>query len=367
MEFVSLVKRGANQLPVVYKDDEKRATISLLTKAGANFDEDGEILGVVYAPDLEDSQGDVADAAAIKKIQRESTKHGFKLDMQHDGKALSADRAWLAENLIIAKGDERFTGFKDRSGVERDVTGGWGIVVRVEDPELRKQYRSGAWDGFSMAGPAELQDITKDAASPQFERFIKAFETAFNQGGTAAEDEMTEAEMKKALTDNNAALSTSIVEALAKAGVIKAADAAPAPAAKPEPAPAAKPVLKFEGDPMNADDVKKHREKLAKAKLAEGVDWNDPDSVSKYEARLAEFSKSADGKPDPNAAQIAKLEDEIKKLRGASQQPTSGSGSGGNAPAPGATDVNGIKKEQQAAGSNIAKIANERRFGKKTG
>lgn len=365
MEFVSLVKRGANQLPVVYKSDEKRAEISLLTKAGANFDEEGEILGVVYAPDIEDSQGDIASADAIKKIQRESTKHGFKLDLQHDGRPLPVNDAWLAENLIIAKGDERFAAFPDANGKPRDVTGGWGIVVKVESPELRRKYRAGEWNGFSMAGPAELQDITKNV-SPSIDTFMRAFETALTQGGKAAEDDMTEAELKKALADNNEAAATAIVKALATAGVVKAADA-PAPAA-PAAAPAApaKGVVKFEGDPMNAEDVKKHREKLAKAKLAEGVDWNDPESVAKYETALAEHVKKSAppaGAPanDPNASQIQKLEAEIAKLKGASAQPA---GSGTPASGGEQRDQNGISKSAAERGSAMAKSLNERRFGK---
>lgn len=365
MEFISLCRRGANQLPCLYKSEDGRAELQLLTKAGSSFDEDGEILGVVYAPDIEDSDEDIADAAAIKKIQRDSTKAGFKLDLQHDGKPLSADRAWLAENMIIAKGDERFRGFKDRKGTERDVTGGWGIVVKVEDAELRRKYRSGEWDGFSMAGPALVEPITK-ADTSLVERFLKALAGGLSLGGErAAEDDMKIEELNAALAANNEASATAIVKALTTAGVIKAA--APAPVVPPTPAPDVKPVVKFEGDPMDPKAVAAHREKLAKAKLAEGVDWGDSASVDAYNARLAEHLAKSAAAPDPNAAQIAKLEEDIRKLKGQSSQPTSAGAPAPTVPLTPGTSVNGITKAQQDHGSNIAKLANERRFGKRTG
>jgi hypothetical protein len=52
--------------------------------------------------------------------------------------------------------------FKDRAGSKVDVTGGWAVVIKIENEELRKKYRTGEWDGVSMAGPGRVENLNKE-------------------------------------------------------------------------------------------------------------------------------------------------------------------------------------------------------------
>lgn len=358
--FISLCARGANKLPVVFKADGHSEFRPLL-KAAASFDERGELLACVYAPDHVDSQGDFADAEAIHKMQRESTRDGFNLDIHHDGKALPKDAVFVAENFLIAKGDERFSGWKDYNGNDVDLTGGWGLVLKVEDEGLRKKYRDGEWNGVSMFGQAEVETIKSDG-EPNFERFMTEFSKRFspNTSNTPdTEDDMKPEELKKAIEDNNGALATALVAALATAGIVKA-DAKP-DGKDGDAKDDATPVVKFDGDPMNPEDVKKHRNKLAVAALQKGVDWSDPTSVAEYETKLADFQKSQ--KPDDddkgkgkNSAEIDALKAKLAKLEGASAQD-----SGDSTPSTKTSDQNVIAKTETDAGKRIAKMLNARR------
>ena len=165
-QFISLVPRGANGLTCLYKSADSTVEFGPLSK----FDEDkGELVSVVYAPEIRDSQGDIASAEVIKDMAYASAREGVDLDIRHDGKVLSKDRAYIAERFIIQKGDPRFQGWKNYAGQPVDVTGGWGIVAKIEDPALRKLYKDGAWNGTSLQGPAECEieksDIDVDAVA----------------------------------------------------------------------------------------------------------------------------------------------------------------------------------------------------------
>jgi hypothetical protein len=146
-------------MPVVYKADEGKAEFHTIVKAADNFDERGELLAVVYAPETVDKQGDIASAEVIRDMAHEFQRSGGQIDMRHDLKPVSKAQAFVAENFIIQKGDERFNDFKDYDGKLVNVVGGWGVMIKVEDPALRKLYRDGGWNGVSMYGPAEFEPV----------------------------------------------------------------------------------------------------------------------------------------------------------------------------------------------------------------
>jgi flagellar biosynthesis GTPase FlhF len=161
ISFISLVPAGANKMPVIYKED---GTMEMQTLS--KMQEDGELLAVVYVPGLVDADGDYADAKVIKEMAHDFLQNSRKIDLRHNGQSLSANQAYLAESFIVAKGDERFKDFKDYDGNPVDVTGSWAVVIKVEDPELRKLYREGQWNGVSMFGRAEV--VNEKAAKPGF-------------------------------------------------------------------------------------------------------------------------------------------------------------------------------------------------------
>ncbi|RLB78179.1 MAG: hypothetical protein DRH24_14885 [Deltaproteobacteria bacterium] len=156
IQFISLVPKGANNFPVLFKADGS-IEIRSLTK----MQEEGELLSVVYAPGIVDSQGDFADAKVIKEMAYDFLRRGGEIDLQHSGKPLSKEQAFVAESFLIHKGDERFKDFRDYSGKKVDVTGGWGMVIKIEDEELRKLYREGQWNGVSMFGPAQMEEVAE--------------------------------------------------------------------------------------------------------------------------------------------------------------------------------------------------------------
>ena len=309
VKFISLVPRGANQLSTLYKSDTSDETYFDLKTIVKGFDDEkGELTAVVYAPELRDSQGDVASAEVIKDAMYRAAQSGFDIDIRHDGKAVPRERAYVAESFIIQKGDPRFVGLKDYSGKPVDPTGGWGVVFKIEDQALRTLYKSGEWNGVSMGGKA-IFEIEKETETGDIT--------------------MTAEELKKAMDDNNKALgaaiasavSDSLTKTLTEAGVIK----------KAEDKPAAKPKAKPFTGPFTPAGIKKHALMVQKNEITENIDFTDPASVTeaaeaieKIDAELAEFTKADDG----NASKIKALESQIASLRKASNQSAGGSGSG---------------------------------------
>jgi hypothetical protein len=285
INFLSLVPRGANQLPVIYKSDDS-VELASLVKATDDFDEKGELLSVVYAPEMVDSQGDIASEETIKEMMYDAARDGFDIDIRHDGKALKKSDAFVAESFIIQKGDPRFDGFKNYSGETVDVTGGWATVLKIENRELRKAYRNGEWNGVSMAGTAEFAQEKHDDPKSFLSKLARFLKTSSDDGDI----EMKTEELTAILKENNKALVESLAEALTKSGK---------PEGQPEgdknkgedlnkgddTCPVPKPVLKNATDPKA---VAKYQKELKAWKLAKEVDWEDPDAVEAYNKSLTE-------------------------------------------------------------------------------
>jgi len=276
IKFISLVPRGANRLPTIFKEDGA-FEVSLLAKG---MDEQGELTAVVYAPELRDSQGDVASAAVIKDMLYDAAKNGVAIDMRHDGKAIPKDQAYVAESFLVQKGDPRFEGLTDYDGKVVDPTGAWGVVLKIDDPALRKLYREGAWEGVSMGGKAELEiekQDPEDLADAIAARLAKRLNP--EEEYTMTPEEIQTLVVKSMREEN---------ERVAK----EAADAAAAAAA-------AAPVLPvFKGDPTNVEDVKAHREALRKHSLTEKL--SKATSAEEVDAILKDLAAPA-GQP-PKAA-----------------------------------------------------------------
>lgn len=252
VNFISLCARGANRLPVMYKSDEGFAYFDPLTKA--NMDQ-GEITAVVYAPNMVDSQGEYADAEVIRDMAHEFGKTGEGVDIKHNNVALSKEVAFVAENFIIQKGDPRFADMRDYQGNPVDVTGGWGVVIKIEDQGLRQAYREGKWNGVSMGGFA-LREAEKSSQG-DFDMDFKDLQKALD-----ASSEKTAAAVVSGLT-----------EALKTAGLIK-----PDLAKDDKKAPAAP---TFKGDYSDKIAVRKHLKACRIHKLT--VD-NDPATPEGFEA-----------------------------------------------------------------------------------
>jgi len=188
-------------------------------------------------------------------------KNGAKLDIRHDGKAIAKEKAFVAESFIIQKGDERFQGWKDYDGKEVDVSGGWGIVVKIDDPDLRKSYREDGWNGVSLAGHAELIDDEPPAS--WLSRLRNEFRDWFrrtHKGDDDVADLKDLTEVVKELAKAQAELTktmTSFIESQPK----KTETTNKEETKKEEKRPA------FKGDARRKADVKKYIQQLTSKKL----------------------------------------------------------------------------------------------------
>ncbi|MCZ2418667.1 MAG: XkdF-like putative serine protease domain-containing protein [Burkholderiales bacterium] len=332
VKFISLVPKGANMLPVLYKEADQGAEFRALSK----LDEDrGELLAVVYAPEIRDSQGDIASAEVIKQMAYDAAKDGVEIDIRHDGKPVGKDRAYIAEKFIVQKGDARFADFKDYQGRPVDVAGGWAVVVKIEDPALKKLYREGAWNGVSLFGPAEVEieksQADVDSLVDDLARRIKE------------RDMLTAEALKKILDERDAALLAKIAETV---------KGSPAPTQAPKPEDVKK---GDEFDPLDVTAVEQRLAKLERERLAKEVDWSDPDSVRAYRDALkggANLAETAEQKASRLEKEAADLKAKVAKLSKASNAPVD----------PKAPETTLTKEEQEIqAGLEMAKMANARR------
>ena len=107
-------------------------------------DEQRLVGGIVYEPDVVDSQGDSASDSEIEKAA-----HGFMMESRIIGimhKEAAGKRVDIVESYIVR---EPF--HMNKRIIKR---GTWMLVVKVHDDELWEGVKSGKLTGFSMGGRA---------------------------------------------------------------------------------------------------------------------------------------------------------------------------------------------------------------------
>lgn len=303
---LSLVKAGANRMPVLYKSEGQTVEIAPLTKFD---DERGELTNVVYVPEQRDTDGDIADAAVIKDMAYDAAKRGLDINIEHEGKVLTKDQAFVAEQFLIAKGDERFTDWKDRAGEPVDLTGAWATVMKVDDPAIRTEIREGRLTGVSMQGPAALVHEVYKAEGDEPTWFARAMsKLGLGPSISKTEDlDMDRKELEEILNKRDEGL----VEMLAKA-------------MKPEavkPEPKADPEIDF-SDPKA---VEVHLATLKTAELKKGVDFSDPAQVEAYLEQIKPVEKNEVIQKAETEVKIEELQAQIaglKKAKVGSKQTT---------------------------------------------
>lgn len=400
IRFISLCPRGKNQMPVIYKSD---GTVQFDTLIKATEDA-GEITAVVYAPEVRDSDGDIASAEVIKEMAYGYAMRKGSVDIIHDGKAVTPDRAFTAENFLIQKGDDRFKDWKDYSGNPVDVTGGWAVVIKVNDAALRADYKAGKWNGVSMGGTGEIE-VEKADDSSFVHKIIKGLaDLIAGKPGTSTppgDDDMNEQELKKHLETFETGLiakMTTIVGTAVTTAVSAAADAALAKDAgvvdgdSPELRSAKITVHKanlakgtasnggtttatpaapanstqapvFKGEPTDAAAVAQFEYDTAVYNIKKDMKPNDPASVKAAGEAIAKLTKPgnpADQTAMEKAAGIKQGDsDEVKRLKldlhKAEQRSNQGTPSG---PGNGALQGDPVAKAEVELGARIAKAAN---------
>lgn len=284
---LALVKRGANHLPVLYKsaDGSDEFKVETLMKAAPNFDELGELLVVAYAPEYRDTQGDIADHEMCKEMGHSFMREGARLNIRHGSEEVPKEKAYVAESFTIQPSDERFHDFKDYSGNEVNVSGGWGALIKIEDKELRRLFREDGWNGVSIQGPYKYVEESESSDNVQ-----RALDLLHKQ-----EQEMKPEELQAILKENRDALAVMVKEALqpAKPAEQSAEEKAAQAAKEAKPKPP-----EFKGDRLKKEDVLAHVNALKAFRLQETVDWSDPKSVENYYASLAKQAGDDDGSDD---------------------------------------------------------------------
>ena len=290
--FISLCPKGANSFSTIYKADDGDTPVDLSTIC-KDMNEQGEIIALVYAPETVDSQGDIASAAVIKEFAHDFAKNGEGIDVRHNEEVLSKDAVYVAESFIVQKGDPRFADMKDYDGDSVDATGGWGVVIKVDDEEIRKLYREGEWGGVSMGGVASKTDNA-------IGDLVKMFKEYFNLN-------KKEKKSKNNNTENNMALSkedkTEVAELVAKTmetanKKIEDAKAEEVKKAKEaEDADGKKLGLNF-AEPVLKDRTEKgldeHRRNLEIFELSKKVDSTDSRAIFDFQEQAHEIAKCKD-------------------------------------------------------------------------
>lgn len=343
IKFLSLVPKGANRLPPIYKSESGAFEVSLLTKG---LTEKGELLAVVYAPEFRDSQGDIASAEVVKDMLYESARDGLEIDLRHDGKAIDRRKAFVAESFLIQKGDPRFVGLKDYDGNPVDPTGAWGVVVKIEDEGLRKLYREGAWRGVSMGGEGLFQTEKQDS-----DELAEKIAASLAKKLNPEEEDMTDEQIEK--------LTKGILEGVSR--LVSPPTPAQAPAAQNNASPQAPPASPvFKGDPTCAEDVKTYREEVRKFNLSKRL------AAARTGPEIDAILKELEGSPPSESDELKKAKEEaaaaqakLARLQKASNQSPRDSG-----PSDSEQGYEGLSKEQVEAvkaGQEMAAWANKQR------
>lgn len=277
ISYISLCPRGANQIQTVYKADGGKDTdISLATLVKGDINEKGELLAVVYAVNKTDSQGDTASAEVVKQMAYDFARDGVGIDIRHNEEVLPKDDIFIAESFLIQKGDPRFADTKDYSGKIVDVTGGWGVVLKINNEELRKQYRDGGWGGISMGGLMLAKPETSDSTIMKFLEKIGGLIPG-TEKHKKMENDMDEKEIKEL----EARVVKSVLTGLAEAKKAEAEEVVKKKA-KDEPKLGmglVEPVLKGSND----DDIERHVKNMEIYELSKAVDPKDITSVREFQ------------------------------------------------------------------------------------
>lgn len=354
---ISLVQRGANRVPVLYKAETSAAVFDCIVKADADK---GELLNIVYVPEFRDTQGDIASADVIRKMAHDSMRDGPELDLHHNGVKLSKTQAYIAESFIVQPGDARFTGLKGYRGEAFNPAGSWATLIKVDDPAIRADIKSGKLNGVSIEALNAELFLNKSAGKSKTAKAVRALADMLGLKNTNAHQsihlhgdiDMTPEELKAELagfqttilkevgTLTKSAISTAVTE-ITDAGLCKAAgvvdtDTAEVRAAKltlfkaqgkattggtpAAPAVAQPPAApEFKGDLAKAEDVAAFEREVKVFEIRKAMDPKDPASVKKAQEAIAALDASNKDNKDTDLRKAANVQtgdtDEVVRLK----------------------------------------------------
>lgn len=145
---VSYVDKAANQKRFFLTKSDGKPTFEKQVKIVSKSDEQQLVYGIVYEPDVEDSQGDFMTAAEIEKAAHNFLKDARNIDTQHDFQSGVGE---VVESYV-APADLEIEG-------ESIAKGSWILVTKASD-EIWEEIKKGDITGYSMAGTAEAIEKT---------------------------------------------------------------------------------------------------------------------------------------------------------------------------------------------------------------
>ena len=149
ISFVSLVKKGANRekffLMKSDSDSESECTHETQVPIIAKSDEKQIAYGVVYAPNVVDTQNDFMKAETIEQVAHDYMLKSQSIDKEHTFEVL--DGAKIVESYI-APCDMEIEGSKI-------IKGSWVMGTKITDAKLWEQVKKGEIAAYSIGGTGE--------------------------------------------------------------------------------------------------------------------------------------------------------------------------------------------------------------------
>ncbi len=145
VQWISLVRNPANELPLLLKDANAKPFCVVKTD-----DERRMVYGIVYAPDRVDSQGDFTDRFEIERAAHAFMKanRSAQVDANHEFEALPG--AYVAESWITRGDDGIFA---------EHAPFAWAVGLKIDDEALWTAVKAGDYAGLSLAGNAEREPV----------------------------------------------------------------------------------------------------------------------------------------------------------------------------------------------------------------
>ena len=183
---VSYVDKAANKRSFLLTKADGKPNFTKQVKPLIKTDDPQKLVyGVVYEPDVEDSQGDSMGAAEIEKAAHGFMENYQQIDKQHD----FTTHAGQVVESYIAPADMEI-------GTQTVTKGTWVLVTKATD-EIWDAIQKGEYTGYSLAGQAEVLEKSSEPDT-ETKSFIKALKSFFTNKKEA--DEMEAKEMQELIT-----------------------------------------------------------------------------------------------------------------------------------------------------------------------
>lgn len=200
---VSYVDKAANKRSFLLTKADGKPNFTKQVKPLVKEDDPQKLVyGVVYEPDVEDSQGDAMGAGEIEKAAHGFMENYQQIDKQHD----FTTHAGQVVESYIAPADMEI-------GTQTVTKGTWVLVTKATD-EIWDAIQKGEYTGYSLAGQAEVLE-KPDEPDSETKSFIKALKSFFTNKKEA--NEMEAKEMQELITKALEPINTQLEE-LEKAG-----------------------------------------------------------------------------------------------------------------------------------------------------